>query len=104
MKGFILLARMSIDPMVRGIIYNNKCIRMFEIAQKLNSENPRAYLWHGVNLYNTPAFMGGGIDKARVLLEKSIEKFDKYQPQSPIHPNWGRPYAEKILSKCNNNK
>jgi len=102
MKGFILQAKMNIEPMARGFKYNKECLEMFEKAKKLDPENPRSYLWHGVNLYNTPAFWGGGKDRALLLLEIAIKKFDTYQLQSAIHPNWGKEYAEKILIKCKN--
>ena len=102
MKGFILQSRMNIDPMVRGWLYNSKCLQMFEKAKKLDPENPRSYLWHGVNLYNTPSFFGGGKDKALPLLEKAIEKYKMSHLQSPIYPNWGKQYAEEMLIKCMN--
>lgn len=100
MKGFILQAKMNIDPMIRGFKYNKECLEMFEKAKKLDPENPRSYLWQGVDLYNTPTFMGGGKDKALALLETAIKKFETYQLQSSIHPDWGKEYAEKILIKC----
>jgi tetratricopeptide (TPR) repeat protein len=100
MKGFILEAKMNIEPMIRGFKYNKECLEMFEKAKKLDPENPRSYLWQGVDLYNTPAFMGGGKDKALVLLETAICKFKTYQLQSPIYPDWGKEYAEKIIIKC----
>jgi tetratricopeptide (TPR) repeat protein len=100
MKGFILQAKMNIEPMTRGFKYNKECLEMFEKAKKLDPENPRSYLWQGVNLFNTPTFMGGGKDKALPLLETAINKFETYKLQSVIHPDWGKEYAEKILSKC----
>jgi len=33
-------------------------------------------------------------------LKKAIEKFASFHLQSPIHPDWGREYAEKMLIKC----
>jgi len=100
MKGFILQSRMNVEPMIRGFRYNNECLEMFETAKKLDSKNPRSYLWHGVNLFNTPSYWGGGKDRALPLLEKAIEKFASFHLQSPIHPDWGREYAKKMLIKC----
>ncbi|MCK4664931.1 MAG: hypothetical protein KAT68_18820 [Bacteroidales bacterium] len=100
MKGFILQARMNIDPMIRGFKYNSKCLKMFEKAMKLNPDNPRSYLWHGVNLYNTPSFFGGGKNKALPLLENAIEKYNSFTPLNSIYPNWGKKYAEEMIIKC----
>ena len=102
MKGFILQARMNIDPMIRGMKFNGKCLKMFEKAKEFNTDNPRSYLWHGVNLYNTPSFFGGGKDKALPLLEKAIEKYDSFKPLNSISPDWGKEYAEEMIIKCKN--
>lgn len=99
MKGFILQARMKIDPMTRGMKHNSECITTFKKAIGLNPENPRSYLWYGVNLYNTPSFFGGGKDKALPLLRNAAIKFDTFKPESEIHPDWGKAYANKMLSK-----
>jgi tetratricopeptide (TPR) repeat protein len=100
MKGFILQAKMNVDPMIRGPLYNKECLEMFEKARKIDPENPRSYLWEGVNLLNTPAFLGGGKNKALPLIEKAIEKYKTFKIQSDIHPNWGKEYAQMMLNKC----
>ena len=100
MKGFILQAKMNVDPMIRGLKYNKECLAMFEKAKKLDPDNPRSYLWHGVNLMNTPVFMGGGKVKARPLIGKALERFNSFQLQSAIHPDWGRDYAERMWKEC----
>jgi tetratricopeptide (TPR) repeat protein len=104
MKGFILQARMSIDPMIRGLKLNKECLAMFEKAKHLDPENPRSYLWYGVNLYNTPTVMGGGKAKALPLIEMALEKFEIYHLQSELHPSWGKKYAEQILTECKEQK
>ncbi|MFH0841642.1 MAG: hypothetical protein V1903_03375 [Bacteroidota bacterium] len=102
MKGFILQAKMSVDPMTRGFKYNKTCLETFRKARELDSENPRSYLWEGVNLFNTPSFMGGGKEKALPLIEKSIEKFETFHLHDSISPDWGKQYALMILAKCKN--
>lgn len=99
MKGFILQARMNIEPMTRGMRYNSQCISIFKNAQELDPENPRSYLWHAVQLFNMPTFMGGGTEKAFPLLNKALEKYEIFQPKSEIHPNWGLNYAKKMFVK-----
>jgi tetratricopeptide (TPR) repeat protein len=101
MKGFILQARMNVDRWTRGFRYNSECLEMFERAKELDPENPRSYLWHGVNLFNTPSYMGGGKKRAKVLLETAMDKFNTFKLKSPVYPDWGREYAEKILAECN---
>ncbi len=99
MKGFILQASMNIEPMTRGMIYNSKCISMYKKAQELNPENPRSYLWHAVQLFNMPKFLGGGTEKGLPLLKKALEKYNTFKPESEIHPCWGKAYAEKMFKQ-----
>ena len=101
MKGFILQAYMDIEPMTRGIKYNPECISMFKKAQELDHKNPRSYLWHAVQLFNMPTFLGGGTKKAFPLLKKALEKYETFQPESEIHPCWGLSYADKMFAKYN---
>lgn len=95
LKGFILQAFMNIEPMIRGMKYNSKCIEMFKTASALNPENPRSYLWHSVQLLNIPPFMGGGKEKAIPLLEKAIDCFESFNPEDEISPDWGYGYARE---------
>lgn len=101
MKGFILQAYMDIEPMTRGMKYSLECISMFKNAQELDHENPRSYLWHAVQLFNMPTFLGGGTKKAFPLLKKALEKYETFQPESEIHPCWGLSYADKMFAKYN---
>jgi hypothetical protein len=60
MKGFVLQARMNINPMVRGFQFFEETMGYFTKASEINAANPRAYLWKGVNLLHTPEQFGGG--------------------------------------------
>ncbi len=100
LKGFLLQAKIKIDPMARGIILHKKCLKMFEQARDINPDNPRSYLWHGVQLFNTPSFWNGGKDKALPLLEMAMKKFKPSKQPNSIYPDWGREYAKKIINEC----
>lgn len=95
LRGFILQAYMNIEKMVRGMKYNDECISMFKKAQKLNPANPRSYLWHAVQLLNTPSFMGGGIEKALPYMESALKYFKEFVPENEISPDWGHNYAKE---------
>jgi tetratricopeptide (TPR) repeat protein len=100
MKGFVLQARMDINPMVRGFEYNKETLAYFDKAIELNPDNPRSYLWKGVNLYHTPSFFGGGKDKAYILINTAIEKFKANPPKDMLAPDWGYKYALEMIEKC----
>lgn len=98
LKGFRLQAYMNIEPLSRGMRYNNECIAYFKNAAAIDPYNPRAYLWHSVQLLNIPSFMGGGKDKALPLLEKALVCFRNFIPGDELQPDWGYNFALKKYS------
>jgi len=100
MKGFVLQARMDINPMARGLKYYAETMACFDRAIKLCPENPRGYLWKGINLFNTPAMFGGGRDKGCKLIKIAIEKFKAFNPRDSLMPDWGYEYALEMIEKC----
>jgi hypothetical protein len=100
MKGFVLQARMNIDPMVRGFLYFGESMECFRKARALDPENPRSYLWEGVNLLHTPEAFGGGKDNACPLIRKSLEKFASFVPADSLAPDWGYQYAKEMAETC----
>lgn len=100
MKGFVLQARMDISPMVRGFKYNSETMAYFDEAREIDPENPRSYLWKGVNLFHTPEMFGGGKQQAYPLIKTAIEKFKTNPPKDSLAPDWGYSYAFEMIEKC----
>jgi tetratricopeptide (TPR) repeat protein len=100
MKGFVLQARMNINPMVRGFKYFDETMGYFSKASIIDPENPRAYLWKGVNLLHTPEAFGGGKKSGCPLIREAIAKYEAVVTQDPIDPAWGYSYAKEMLNSC----
>lgn len=101
LKAMVLTARISVDPQRRGAEYSQKSTDILKKAAKLNPDNPRIYLLMAKNIFHTPAFWGGGKDKAKPVVQKSVELFEKFTPVSEIDPNWGKAMATSLLEQCN---
>jgi hypothetical protein len=104
LKGMIAQARMQIDPMNRWQKYGAEANRNFTEAIKIDTLNPRPEYLIGVGLFYTPKQFGGGPTTAKPVLEKSLEKFNLFIPESEISPAWGREELEEILQKINESK
>jgi tetratricopeptide (TPR) repeat protein len=61
-------------------------------AVESGPRNPRVWLLRGIGAIFTPSMFGGGLDKAKEYLEKSIAFFDGDNPERPL-PAWGRAEA-----------
>lgn len=92
-------ARIMVDPQSRGMEYGPKSSAYLQKAMSIDSTNPRPYMLMGQSLLYTPAQYGGGKDKAKPYLEQAVEKFKTFQPASSIAPNWGKEYADSLLTR-----
>lgn len=71
-------------------------------ALSADSTNPRVHYLVGVSYYNTPALMGGGVDKGLEYLLKA-ESFYKREAAQPVHvtaPRWGRSTTIGFIAKA----
>jgi hypothetical protein len=100
MKGFVLQARMNINPMVRGFQFFEETMEYFSKASEINPANPRAYLWKGVNLLHTPEAFGGGKKSGCPLVKESVARYEAVSVTDPIAPAWGFEYAKEVLKGC----
>jgi hypothetical protein len=100
MKGFVLQARMNINPMVRGFQFFEETMGYFTKASEINAANPRAYLWKGVNLLHTPEQFGGGKQSGCPLVKESISRFESFTAADALAPAWGYEYAREVVKGC----
>lgn len=96
-------ARISVNPMTRGMKYSGLADKNIEKAMKLDPDNPRAWYLKASNVLYTPAMFGGGKEKARPVFETAAEKFNTYKPRSPYHPDWGREQNDAKIKACGSN-
>ena len=101
MKGMIAQGRLQIDPMNRWMKYGPISNNNFQKAIELDTLNPRPEYLMGVSLYYTPEQFGGGSNAAKPILEKSLEKYNKFVPDNNLMPNWGRETVETLLKQIN---
>lgn len=100
LRQMVAIMQMTVDPMSRWQSYGAEASAAIANATKADPNNPRIYYLNGQTLMNTPEAFGGGKAVAKKLFEKSIELYKTFQPASPLHPNWGKEEAEKLLAAC----
>ncbi len=100
LKSMIATGRMLVDPMTLSMTYGPKAAQLLTEAIKLDPNNPRAYLLLGQNLFHTPAAFGGGKEKAKPIIEKSVQLFETFEPATELDPIWGKGTAAALLKQC----
>lgn len=100
LEGFVHMIRVTVDPQTRGQEYSGKAFRSFSTAVSLNGENPRALMLMGQMQYGTAQFFGTPTTDACGTIQKSVEKFESFKADSPVAPQWGKAFAEKLKENC----
>ena len=99
LRAFCYQAKIMVAVWARGPMYLSDVEQCLNKALKLDPENPRALFLQAQTLKNKPVFFGGGESKARPVLNKALECFDNAQPESPLHPSWGKGQALELLEE-----
>ncbi|PSL48793.1 hypothetical protein CLV51_101121 [Chitinophaga niastensis] len=99
-RSLVATARLTVDPMTRGMKYGAEAASLLEQAKAYNPENPRIYMLQGQSLLFTPEQFGGSKSRAKTTFELALEKFAAFKPESNIAPHWGEPYTRQLLAKA----
>lgn len=100
LQGMLYQSMITIDPQNNGAVYGGKANGSFEIAKKLNPENPRPEYLQAVSLFYTPEQYGGGKEAALPLLEEALAKFEVFEPVDSLYPDWGKEDCKRQIEAC----
>ncbi len=98
--ALICYGRMEINPMFRAGTYFPKANSALEKAKELNPKNPRIYYLEGKSTMYKPVFMGGGVEAALHILEKSLQYYAEFVPPFDLYPHWGEESTLLLYQKC----
>jgi hypothetical protein len=102
LEGFVHMMRVTVDPAARGQQYAGLAMHSFQRALTMSSENPRAAILLAQMQFGTAQFFGSPTTDACNLAKKAIEKFESFQSENPLAPQWGRGMADDMVKKCKN--
>ena len=98
-KKMVATMRMMGDPMNRYLQYGLASSEALERAKEMNPDNPRVYLLEGQDKFYTPEQFGGSKAEAKVLFEKAQQLFNTFEPETELHPTWGKPTVQYFLTE-----
>ncbi len=76
--------------MFAGMKYGPKSNKQIDKALELAPDNPRVLMLDGTGLLFTPSMFGGDTEKAVTQFQKAAKQFEKFTPEDPTMPHWGR--------------
>lgn len=100
MQSMIHTASIVYDPMTNGQKLSGDVMYILNKAYKIAPENPRVVFQKASFEIGMAQYFGQDTKPICAQIEKSIELFATFKPETALHPSWGLDRAEAELKKC----
>jgi len=94
-------AWIAFDGATYGMTLSGKVVALYAKAETLAPENPRVVFSQAEWNMGSAQYFGQDTTPYCKDVERSLELFANFKPESDFHPNWGRDRAEMIVKNCN---
>jgi uncharacterized membrane protein len=100
MQAMIYTAWVVADPMTNGMKYSAKVMEAYAKAKALEPNNPRAVFGEADYQLGGAKWTGVDTKPLCVQVDKAIELFATFKPQTPFSPKWGLDRALEAQKNC----
>ena len=100
MQAHVLTNWVAFDGMTYGMKYSGKITELYNKAEKLAPKNPRVVFSKADWAMGSAKYFGQDTKPFCAEIEKAIELFATFKPESSLHPIWGKERAEQITKSC----
>ena len=100
MQAQVLTNWVAFDGQTYGMKYSGQIAGLYHSAFIIAPNNPRVVYGKAEWDMGSARFFGQDTSPFCANIEKSIELFANFKPESPFHPNWGKERAENALKSC----
>lgn len=101
LQALLHTAWVAYDGSTYGMTLSPKVVELYAKAEQLAPDNPRVVYCKAEWDMGAAQFFGQDTSPFCKGIERSLELFANFKPESPYHPNWGKNRAEAILKSCN---
>ncbi len=93
-------AWIAFDGATYGMTLSGKVAALYAQALQIAPENPRVVFSKAEWDMGSARYFGKDVTPYCKDVERSLELFANFKPESPFHPNWGADRAEATLENC----
>lgn len=90
----------AFDGATYGMTLSGKVMSLYNEAEKLDPNNPRVVLNKAEWQMGSARYFGQHTKPFCKDVERALELFANFKPETPFHPQWGKERAEEILENC----
>ena len=99
-QALIHTAWVAFDGATYGMTLSAKVTALYQKASQLAPNNPRVVFSKAEWDMGSAKFFGLDTSPYCKDVERALELFANFKPESPLHPNWGKERAEQIVKDC----
>ena len=100
MQAMIHTASIVYDPMTNGQKLSGDVMYILNKAYKIAPENPRVVFQKASFEIGMAQYFGQDTKPMCAQIEKSIELFATFKPETAFHPSWGLDRAQEAVKAC----
>ena len=100
MEALLNTAWVAYDGATFGMTLSGKITALYAQAEELSPNNPRVILNKAEWAMGSARFFGQDTAPFCADVEKALELFANFKPETAFHPKWGKNRAEQILESC----
>jgi hypothetical protein len=100
LQAMLHTAWVAYDGATYGMTLSPKVEAIYAQAQQIAPNNPRVVYCKAEWGIGGAKYFGQDIKPFCNELERALELFANFKPETPFHPNWGQDRAEMLLKSC----
>lgn len=100
LQALLHTAWVAYDGATYGMTLSGKVAELYTRAKIMAPENPRVMYCKAEWDMGSARYFGQDTQPFCKDLERSLELFANFKPETPFHPNWGNDRAITILESC----
>ncbi|NJB37735.1 hypothetical protein [Croceivirga sp. JEA036] len=95
-------AYIAFDGATYGMTLSGKVVQLYGKAAQLAPNNPRVVFSKAEWDMGSAKYFGKDTIPYCKDVERSLELFANFKPETEFYPNWGQDRAKEVLAQCNN--
>ena len=100
MQAMIHTGWIAFDPMTYGMTLSSKVMELYTKAQIIAPTNPRVVFCKAEFEIGGARYFGTDTKAMCAEIDRAIELFATFKPESPFHPKWGLDRALEAQKEC----